>query len=52
MIPDEDLTLTKIYSDLMHQSSLLGWHGQSGYGGGDVVDIVVGSIPCEVSLSL
>ena len=52
MIPDEDLTLTKISSDLMHQSSLLAWHGQSGYGGGDVVDIVVGSIPCEVSLSL
>jgi len=34
MIPDEDLSLTEICSDLMHQSSLLITDGQSGYGGG------------------
>jgi len=34
MIPDEDLTLTKISSDLMHQSCLLVRDSQSRYGGG------------------
>ena len=49
MVPDGDLTLAKISLDAMHRHAC--WHCmvRVSMAAGVAVDIVVGSIPCEVS---